>query len=93
MKSIPLKTLGPEPAISYRDVLIEVIRRPLSPRDGINIAEMRQSIRVLDKLESANGALELEDSDYDHLKTKLDAMPWSMADRRILELVDDVSSA
>lgn len=93
MKSIELKTLGPEPAIKYKDVLIEVTRRPLNPREGVNIAEMRQSLRVLDALEASNGTLELEDSDYQHLKAKLDAMQWNVVDRRIVELVEDVSGA
>ena len=93
MKSIPLKTLGPEPAISYGDVLREVVRRPLNPQAGVNIAEMRQSLRVLDALESANGTLELEDADYQHLREKLEAMPWNVVDRRIVQLIDDVSGA
>jgi hypothetical protein len=93
VKSIPLRTLGPEPAISYRDVLVEVVRRPLNPQQGIGIAEMRASIKVLDALERSNGTLELEDSDYEHLKAKLDVMQWSVADRRILTMIEDVSAA
>lgn len=93
MKKLELKTLGPEPAISYREILIEVCRRPLNPREGINIAEMRASLKVLDALDEANGTLELEDADFAHLKTKLDNMGWNVADRRILQLVDDVSKA
>ena len=93
MKTIELKTLGPERAISYRDVLTEVIRRPLNPRDGVNISEMRQSLRVLDALEASNGTLELEDADYQHLKDKLEAMQWNVVDRRILQLVEDVTSS
>lgn len=93
MKTIPLKTLGPQPEIVYADVLREVVRRPLNPQTGADIAEMRQSIRVLDALESANGSLTLEDADYQHLKMKLEAMPWNVIDRRIVQLIDDVSNA
>jgi hypothetical protein len=95
MKHIPLKTLpdAQRGDIDYRAVLIEVVRKPLDPQRGADITEMRQSIRVLDALESANGTLELEDSDYAHLKEKLEHMPWNVVDRRIVQLIDDVSSA
>jgi hypothetical protein len=96
MKSIPLRTLdAPDnsPPIIYSDVLREVVRRPLNTQAGIQIAEMRQSLRVLDAIDASNGTLELEDADYTLLKEKINAMPWSMADRRIIELVDDVNNA
>ena len=93
MKTIPLKTLGPAPEIDYASVLKEVIRRPLNPAQGASIDEMRQSIRVLDKLEAANGTLELEDADYQHLTQKLTQMPWNLIDRRIIQLIDDVTNA
>jgi hypothetical protein len=54
---------------------------------------MRQSIRVLDALDSANGTLDLEDSDYAHLQQKLKAMAWNVADKRIVTLYDDVMGA
>jgi len=92
MKSIPLKTL-PDPRLGdivYQDVLREVVRRPLNPREGASIEEMRQSIRVLDAIDKANGTLELEDSDYTHLTEKLKAMSWNVVDPRLVTLYDDV---
>ena len=94
MKSIPLRTLeDPSGDIVYAQVLREVLRRPLDPQKGADVAELRASIRVLDALDAANGTLELEDADYEHLKEKLDRMPWNVVDRRILQLVDDVGGA
>lgn len=98
MKHIPLKTLADErypgaPDIEYATVLREVVRRPLDPQKGVQIAEMKQSLRVLDAIDAANGTLDLEDADYDHLKTKLDAMNWNVVDARIIQLVEDVSNA
>lgn len=90
MKAIPMKTVGD---LSYRDVLREVTRRPLDPQRGADIAEMRQSIRLLDAIEAADGTLELEDADYDHLKTKLEHMQWNVIDKRIVQLTDDVMNA
>jgi hypothetical protein len=91
VKTIPLKTLPGEFPIEYRQVLEDVLRRPSDPQQGIGIDEMRKSIRVMDALDAANGELQLEDADYDHLKTKLLAMRWNTADRRILQLVEDVT--
>jgi hypothetical protein len=95
MKSIPLKTLEATdgPPIEYAQVLREVVRRPLDPQKGIDITEMRSSIRLLDAIDAANGTLELEDADYAVLKDKLLKMPWNVADRRIIQLVDDVTGA
>lgn len=96
MKSIPLKSLAGEQGqreIDYIQVLKEVMTRPLDSQKGADINEMRSSIRVLDELDKANGTLELEDSDYESLKTKLLAMPWGVIDRRIVTLIDDVVDA
>jgi len=100
VKSIPLKSLpderfpnDPAGTIEYAQVLRDVVRRPLNPQAGVNIAEMRQSLRVLDAIEAASGTLELEDADYAHLTEKLAAMQWSVVDRRILQLIEDVSAA
>ena len=90
MKTIPLRDLG---EIRYAEVLREVVRRPLDPQRGADITEMRQSIRVLDALETANGTLELEDSDYAHLREKLERMSWSVVDKRLVQLVDEVLNA
>lgn len=90
MKHILLHTLGD---LSYRDVLREVVRRPLDPKSGVGIQEMRESLKVLDALDSADGTLELEDSDYETLKRKVDAMMWNVVDKRIVQLVDEVNAA
>jgi len=95
VKSIPLKTLDASdgPPIVYAEILREVVRRPLNPREGIQIEEMRKSIKLLDAIDSANGTLDLEDADYGYLKQKIEAMNWNIVDRRIIQLVDDVTSA
>jgi hypothetical protein len=96
VKKITLKELPGDAnteTMKYSVVLREVIRRPLNPQAGMGIDEMRQSIRVMDALDSADGTLELEDSDYQHLRSKVDAMQWLLVDRRIIQLVDDVRNA
>ena len=96
MKRIKLEVLGTDadpPIVDYAALLRDAVRKPADPQRGADISEMRQSIRVLDALDSANGVLELEDSDWEHLKQKLAAMPWAIIDRRIVRLVEDVENA
>ena len=93
MKRIELKRLGPDPIVDYAEVIENVIKRPLNPQAGAGIAEMRQSLRVLDALSQANGVLELEDADWEHLKLKLEAQPWNVIDQRVVDLVDEVTNA
>lgn len=98
MKRIALRSLPdphlpkdhPSHTIHYRDVVEQVIRAPLNPQGGVGIDEMRQSIRVLDALDKADGTLQLEDADWNHLVAKTKAMQWAFADRRILTFIDDV---
>jgi hypothetical protein len=93
MKQIALKKLPGDDRfreVDYRITLMDVVRTPLNPQGGIGLDEMRRSVRVLEALEHANGTLELEDADFDHLKEKLQRFQWGIADRRILQLVDDV---
>jgi hypothetical protein len=90
MKTIELRTVDD---LSYRDILKEVVRRPLDPQRGADIAEMRQSIRLLDALELGNGTLELEDADYQVLVEKVKAMRWNVIDARLVGLIDEVLGA
>lgn len=97
MHRLQLKTLNDPssqvPVVEYRDMLKTVASRPADPQRGADIAEMRQSIRLLDALDRADGTLELEDADYDVLKRKLETFTWGVVDRRIVQLMDDVSGA
>jgi hypothetical protein len=77
--------------LDWAQIIREVIRRPLDPKSGADIDEIRRGVRVLDALDQADGALELEDADWEHLKIKTLAMPWAIIDKRILEFVDDVT--
>jgi len=79
----------------YAGVLSLVIKSPLDPRAGMDLDEQRKSIRILDKVEAAKTGtmLTLEDADYDFLVSKLKAFKWGTADRRIVELVDNVLDA
>jgi len=98
VKAIRLRTVqsGPsdvEGELEWAEIIRQVIRKPADPTKGIEIDEMRKSIRVLDALGKSNGVLELEDADWEHLKVKTLAMQWGIVDGRIVRFVDEVLEA
>lgn len=94
MKRIALKKMSVgDDVIVWAEVIQQLMRQPIDPQRGASIEEMRKSIRVLDALENSNGVLELEDADWEHLKTKVTMMQWGVIDRRIVQFVDEVTSA
>jgi hypothetical protein len=40
-----------------------------------------------------NTVLELEDADWEHLKHKVERMPWAVVDRRFVQFHDDITGA
>lgn len=98
MKRIKLRheTIGPpgaEGPFDWVDVIRQIIQKPLDPQKGVDIEEMRKSIKLLDIVDGSNGVLELEDSDWEYLKTKTMSMQWAVIDRHIVKLVDDIVMA
>ncbi|HYW86332.1 MAG TPA: hypothetical protein VFB50_01070 [Chloroflexota bacterium] len=86
--------------VDYRAIIEQAIRMPLDRNVGATIDEMRKGIRVLDALDAAtaigaetDAVLELEDADWEHLKHKVEKMPWVMVDRRLVQFYDDIIGA
>jgi len=80
--------------MAWDEAIRQVIRKPLDPQKGAEVEEIRKGIRVLDALDNAkDGVVELEDADWEHLKTKVQAMQWAFVDKRILQFIDDVMDA
>ena len=56
---------------------------------GIAVSEMRLRMRILDAIEKANGGnLELEDNDFNTLKTLFNNFGWVQPHKDILEMAD-----
>jgi len=80
--------------MAWDEAIRQVIRRPLDTQKGAEIEEIRKGIRVLDALDKAeDGVITLEDADWEHLKSKTQAMQWAFVDKRILQFIDDVMDA
>lgn len=98
MKAIRLRTVSPGPTdlegdLEWAEIVKQVIRKPLNPERGVEIEEMRKSIKILDILDKSNGVLELEDADWEHLRDKTVKMQWGVIDSRIIKFVDEVMMA
>jgi len=94
MKHIPLRSEdGEAGTVEWSDAIRQIVRKPLDPQQGASIEEIRKGIRVFDALDKANGTLELEDGDWEHLCEKTKAMQWGFVDRRLATLVDDILGA
>jgi hypothetical protein len=54
-----------------------------------------KSFMGMDALDAAPplGVLELEDADWEYLKTKVEHMPWAMVDRRFVLFYDEIMEA
>ena len=94
MRYLALKSfkLG-ERVVSYKEALRIQIERPASQQAGMNVAEMRTALKLLDKLDAATDVLVLEDAEWEVVKGKVESAGWVKADRGIMQFCDDVISA
>lgn len=89
MKAIPVRSGG-----TFGTLAIIKEASETNPK-GMNVAEMRSRIRILDAVEKADGNSEvvLEDADHTTLTEAINSMPWARADRSILQIIDDILTA
>ena len=89
MKTVKLRSLGP---YATKAIIKDIVSN--APPGGINLAQMRSRVRILDVLEKAEDTeLKLEDADHQALVDVFNLASWSKADRDLLQIVDDVISA
>ena len=63
--------------------------------NGMNVASVRSSMRVLNALDSQRDRthLALEDADYDYLRARLDKTTFTVASSGVLALIDAIEGA
>lgn len=93
MKSIKLEESeetheGHQLKFSDKKLLAEIINRPV---EGISVAEMRERIKLLDKIEAAEETLELEDSEFDKMKSLVEGFKFGIVSKHVLALCDKFS--
>lgn len=96
MKTIELKHVkDDEKAIDfdYRANLLTIVSAPLGGEGAIKVPEIRQALKIGDKIEAASDKLELEDAEYEFLRLRVRAWPWARAHRVIVDFVDAIEAA
>lgn len=80
---------------NYITGINQVMRAPLNPQQGISIDEMKQSLKVLDKLDKCEvgDTLELEDAEWEFLCSKVRAARWGIVDSRLVAFSEDILGA
>lgn len=68
----------------YRDLLKAILLAPKGDARSVSFPEMREANKVLDKLNAAEGALLLEDSEWTFTRDRVEAAPFSSNDPAIL---------
>lgn len=90
MRSIPLRTTP----IKSVDLLRQVLEN--SPREPLSVDAIRRRCRVLDKIDDCvvdADCLVVEDAEHSTLMHAVESFPWSVANRDILRIIDDVKEA
>jgi hypothetical protein len=68
-----------------KQVFFEVLSLPVQ---GANIQEMRKRIKILDKIDAADGVLELEDAEYEVLKAAITSNTFRLVHKDIVTIAD-----
>lgn len=76
----------------YREILKLILEMPEQGR-GIQIAEMRKRIKMLDNIERANGAVHFTQEEWNDLKKNVSTFPWGKISREIVQFCDDLEAA
>lgn len=85
MKTIQLIDRGDFKA---RDVLKHVLE---NTKKGMDVAEMRQRLKILDVLDAAKGTtVDLEDADHAVLVNKIKETSFTVANRDLFAVLDEV---
>ncbi|MCV0426194.1 MAG: hypothetical protein K5905_12025 [Roseibium sp.] len=77
--------------LDYADVVENVAK--VSPQGGMDLAQMRRHMRILDQLEAADGVLVLEDNDHVLLSKLVKEHRWGVVDKNVVTFCDDVMKA
>ena len=60
------------------------------PQGGFTPQEMKERMKILDVLETANGTIDLEDADAKKMKDCVKQMKWGLLDKNLIEFIDSV---
>ena len=88
LKSVEAVLMGEEQNFSYGDMIKVLLELPENPEKGATIAEVRQSIKVLDALDESDKEIELEDADFAYVLKRVRNAKWASANKVFIDFVD-----
>lgn len=65
--------------------LTEIVNTPV---EGITVEQMRQRIKLLDKIESSESDLSLEDAEFEQLKSIIEKYKFGIVSKHLLSLCE-----
>lgn len=92
MKRVLLRDRG---TFRARDVITTLVEQPSGNGAGVTYADMRKRDRILDTLEASKGEpyFDIEDADYETLKTLMENFQFGTAKRELRQILDDIAHA
>ena len=88
LKTVPLNIHGVESQFSYGEFIGLLMETPEKPESGAGIGEIRNSIRVLDALKSADKELVLEDADFSYLLQRVKSARFTASNKVFIDFID-----
>ena len=71
----------------------EILSQMLSvSSDGMTVSDIRQSIKVIDKIDLCKNNLELEDADYEFVIQRLHKTKFAKADKELVMFFDRIEN-
>ncbi len=82
--------LDEEKFVMYSDLLIGLLNKPVEA--GYSTMDMRRDFKIIDKLESALDTIDLEDSEFAHLKSLFSNAKYHIRHKDLIEFEDYILS-
>ena len=64
-----------------------------SASGGMDIGEVRRSIKLIDKIQVANESMTLEDAEYEYLKQRYMGTKFTRVNKEVVTLADNIENA
>lgn len=98
MKVMPIRIFQESSEPGQRVTTLTLLRMALDApsREGLSIADIRARLRVhdaIDKAEEVGAKISLEDADFAALLNIWRATPWSIPNRHLVAVDDDLTAA
>lgn len=79
--------------LNYAELLKTILASPPADGRGLRLPEIREALKVMDKIDAAQGSVLLEDDEWRFVRDRVESAPYSAADKRILAFADAVLNA